>query len=131
MGKSLISVAIIFAVIVTASLAMLPPEEYVKLQEEAPVVVTGEVKSDGEVKETKDGEVRQFELDITEVERGELNTGDVIKVDYFVPAEPLDGPGGILGVTVGEKYKLWLQPAGDEGVYEGAAYASSIESLEE
>ncbi len=129
MGKSLITAAIVYTVIAAASLAVLPPGAYEELREEAPIVVTGEVSADTVLKDTKDGEVRQFEVKIDGVERGELEAGDVIKVEYFIPDEEPDGPGGIRGVTVGQKYKLWLQPTGDEGVYESAAYGSGLEAL--
>lgn len=130
MRKSLITAAIAFAVIAAVSLAVLPPEAYEELREDAPVVVTGEVLSDGDVKKVAYGKLRQFEIKIDGVERGELEVGDVIKVEYFVRSEPLDGPGGIRGVTVGDEYKLWLKPTDEDGVYEGAAYGSSLETIE-
>jgi hypothetical protein len=130
MRTSLIIVAFVFAALTVSSLAMLPPEAYEELREDAPVVVTGEVTGDTTLKDTKDGEVRQFEVKIDGVERGELEAGDAIKVEYFIPDEEPAGPGGIRGVTVGETYKLWLQPTDEDGIYEGAAYGSSIETIE-
>ena len=71
------------------------------------------------------------EIEIIKAERGEVKKGTTIKVKYFVPDEEPDGPGGIRGVTVDEKYKLWLRATGEEGVYEGAAYVRSILSYGE
>jgi len=130
MNRPMITLAILFTVIASVSLAVLPPEAYEELREDAPVVVTGEVVDDTMLKDTRYGEVWQFELEITEVERGELNAGDVVKVEYFIPDEEPAGPGGIRGVTIGGTYKLWLQPTVDDGVYEGAAYMESIEAGE-
>ena len=129
MRRALIVTVIMTAAFAISSLAMLPPEEYEILKEEAPVVVVGKIGIDEIVKDTKDGEVRYFEVKVSEVERGDVKVGATIKVEYFVPVEEPDGPGGIRGATENAVYRLYLQPTDDEGVYEGAAYGSSLQLL--
>ncbi len=129
MNRILILSVITSAAFAGSAFAVLPPEEYEILKEEAPVVVVGKIGIDEIVKDTKDGEVRYFEVMISEVERGDVKVGATIKVEYFVPVEEPDGPGGIRGATVNAVYRLYLQPTGDDGVYEGAAYGSSLQLL--
>lgn len=123
---------ILFVVVSLAAVAsvwaMLPPEEYYNLQDEATFVLVGEVTDVEKIAAGNSGAVYKATVEIEESERGALASGDTIYIDYTVPAEDIDGPGGMT-VDEGETYRLWLNPGSEPDVYVPAAYMASAEAV--
>jgi hypothetical protein len=110
--------------------SMLPPEEYYYLQEEATFVLVGKVTEIELISTGERGTDYKATVEVEEAERGAALPGDTIYIDYTVPAEDIDGPGGMT-VAEGETYRFWLNPAEEAGVYVPAAYLASAESIKE
>ncbi|UCE26514.1 MAG: hypothetical protein JSW52_09195 [Candidatus Coatesbacteria bacterium] len=125
---------ILFAVVSMVAFAsvwaMLPPEEYYHLQDEAAFVLVGEVTDVEEVSAGERGTDYKATVEVEESERGALASGDTIYIDYTVPAANIDGPGGMT-VSEGETYRFWLNPGGEPDVYVPAAYMASAEVVNE
>jgi hypothetical protein len=125
-----ILLAVVSIVIAVSVWAMLPPEEYYHLQDEATFVLVGEVTDVELVSAGERGTDYRAAVEVEEAERGAFAPGDTIYIDYTVPAEDIDGPGGMT-VAEGETYRFWLNPAEKTGVYVPAAYLASAESVDE
>lgn len=110
--------------------AMLPPEEYYHLQDEATFVLVGKVTDVELISAGEQGTDYKAAVEVEEAERGAVVPGDTIYIDYTVPAEGIDGPGGMT-VSEDETYRFWLNPAEEPGVYEPAAYMASAEPINE
>ena len=110
--------------------AMLPPEEYYHLQDEATFVLVGKVTDVELISTGERGTEYKATVEVEEAERGALIPGDTIYIDYTVPAEDIDGPGGMI-VSEDGTYRFWLNPAEEAGVYEPAAYMVSAEPVDE
>lgn len=122
---------IAFATIVlfVSAFAVLPPDEYVYLQETAGAVFIGTVRN-VEFISTKDGGTEyRASVEVERVEKGDVEPGDTIYIDYTAPAEDIDGPGGMM-VSEGETYRFWLNQTKEEGVYTPAAYGASVEFID-
>jgi hypothetical protein len=125
-----ISLMVVLIATVVSVWAMLPPEEYYHLQDEAAFVLVGEVTAIELISAGERGTDYRATIEVEEAERGAVATGDTIYIDYTVPAEDIDGPGGMT-VSEGETYRFWLSQAEKTGVYVPAAYLASAESVNE
>jgi hypothetical protein len=110
--------------------AMLPPEEYYYLQNEANFVLVGKVTDVELISTGERGTDYKATVEVVEAELGAVVPGDTIYIDYTVPAEGIDGPGGMI-VSEDGTYRFWLNPAEEAGVYEPAAHMASAEPVDE
>jgi hypothetical protein len=124
------TIIIILAAVVLASpvLAVLPPDAYDDLREGAGTVVDGTVVSIDETGKDENVTSYRAEVKVTAVERGEVDVGDTIYIDYSVPDEEMPGPGHIM-IWPDAAFHLWLN-GGDGGVYAPAAYKASASEIE-
>lgn len=109
--------------------AVLPPDAYDDLREGAGTVVDGMVVSIDETGKDANVTSHRAEVKVTAVERGEVDVGDTIYIDYSVPNEEMPGPGYIM-IWPDATFHLWLN-GGDGGVYAPAAYKASASVVEE
>jgi len=125
---------IVLAVVSAAALAsvwaVLPPEEYYHLQEDAACVLVGKVTEVEFISAGNSGTDCKATVEVEETERGAPAPGDTIYIDYTVPGKNIDGPGGIT-VAEGETYRFWLNAGDEPGVYVPAAYLASAEPVKE
>lgn len=110
--------------------AMLPPEEYYYLQNEANFVLVGKVTDVELISTGERGTDYKATVEVVEAELGAVVPGDTIYIDYTVPAEGIDGPGGMI-VSEDGTYRFWLNPVEEAGVYEPAACMASAEPVDE
>ncbi|UCE26515.1 MAG: hypothetical protein JSW52_09200 [Candidatus Coatesbacteria bacterium] len=108
--------------------AVLPDDAYDDLREDAGTVVEGIVLSIDETGEDESVTSYHAEVKVTAVERGDVERGDTIYIDYSVPNEEMPGPGHIM-IWPDATFKLWLN-GGDGGVYAPAAYKRSATEIE-
>jgi hypothetical protein len=117
------------AVLFVSAFAVLPPDEYAYLKETAGAVFAGTVKNVEFISVNDEGTEYRASVDVEKVEKGDVEPGDTIYVDYTAPAEDIDGPGGMT-VAEGETYRFWLNETKEEGVYTPAAYKASVELID-
>lgn len=117
------------SVLASPALAVLPPDAYEDLKESAGTVVDGTVVSIDETGKDENVTSYRAEVKITAVERGDVDAGDTIYIDYSVPNEEMPGPGHIM-IWPDATFHLWLN-GGDGDVYAPAAYKASASVIEE
>jgi hypothetical protein len=117
------------AMLFVSAFAVLPPDEYAYLKETAGAVFVGTVKNVEFISANDEGTEYRASVEVEKVERGDVEPGDTIYIDYTAPAEDIDGPGDMT-VSEGETYGFWLNPTREEAVFTPAAYSASVELID-
>jgi hypothetical protein len=106
--------------------AVLPDDAYTGLRESARTIISGMVVSIDETGKNENDTFYRATVEVTGVERGDVEVGETIYIDYSVPNEEMPGPGHLM-IWPNAGFRLWLN--GGDGVYAPAAYKASSSCL--
>jgi hypothetical protein len=124
MNRTLILLAGVFPLL---AWAVLPDDAYTDLRESASTIISGIVVSIGETGKNENDTFYRATVEVTAVERGDVEVGETIYIDYSVPNEEMPGPGHLM-IWPNASFRLWLN--GGDGVYAPAAYKRSATEIE-
>jgi hypothetical protein len=114
------------AVLFVSAFAVLPDDAYTGLRESAGTIISGIVVSIDETGKNENDTFYRATVEVTAVERGDVEVGETIYIDYSVPNEEMPGPGYLM-IWPDASFRLWLN--GGDGVYAPAAYKASSSCL--